>query len=260
MARCQLEKSCVTTVKKKNITPTRVRMQPSLQGTYHCAKTAGNRGTSPLIVPNQLYLSLKDTVPIILKLTTAVEGGVPLAATSEYNFLKDLDVIPAHISLLQLVMVCPHLLKELTSWSKGTQTLHKNGRQSPKEPLGMLEDVETIFGGLSYTLTYVVLQPEDDAVYEVLIGRPWIYGTNAVTDWSKSEMNATLELRTIRYGEKTKPGDELALSFYIECYEANEAEIAAFDEEVRTLFISGLEVVKATSKPTSPDKEVDLTT
>ncbi|KAL3680362.1 hypothetical protein R1sor_023318 [Riccia sorocarpa] len=314
-------------------------------------------------------------------------NGTSLSSSSEYNFLKDLAAIPAHISLLQLVMACPHLLKELTTWSKGRKLQSKGLRrrkkktaevttftvtekdkgspeieveikgclikkvpldsgsgvnimtaktttrlgftelkpcawflrmadQSRKKPLGSLEDVETTFGGVSYTLTYVVLQPEDDAGYEVLIGRPWLYGANAITDRAKSEVRFNLpgtketvrvSWKSLKYHGETdieptdgytsdqssvydsdqtsvsvyhnlaepviessaaKKGTEKRSStlrkspngaselhtlttpgisvnsFFIKCYEADDTELAAFDNEVHTLFISGMEAIE----------------
>ncbi|KAL3686589.1 hypothetical protein R1sor_009163 [Riccia sorocarpa] len=65
--------------------------------------------------------------------------------------------------------------------------------QSRKLPLGELRNVETIMGGATFELDYVVLQPEDEQGYEVLIGRPWFYGAGVTEDWNRKEVYFRVE-------------------------------------------------------------------
>ncbi|KAL2628838.1 hypothetical protein R1flu_013524 [Riccia fluitans] len=57
--------------------------------------------------------------------------------------------------------------------------------QSRKRPIGMLNQVEILFGGVSFMLNFVVLKPENESGYEVLIGRPWLYEAGVIHDWAK---------------------------------------------------------------------------
>ncbi|KAL2608388.1 hypothetical protein R1flu_026961 [Riccia fluitans] len=54
--------------------------------------------------------------------------------------------------------------------------------QSQKLPLGELKNIETSMDGVAFNLDYVVLQPEDEQGYEVLIGRPWFYSAGVTED------------------------------------------------------------------------------
>ncbi|KAL3693925.1 hypothetical protein R1sor_007576 [Riccia sorocarpa] len=47
-------------------------------------------------------------------------------------------------------------------------------------------------------------------------------------------------------------------SFFIECYEADDTELAAFDNEVRTLFISGMEAIEDNGEPLGYQRPTSL--
>ncbi|KAL2643660.1 hypothetical protein R1flu_011247 [Riccia fluitans] len=50
-------------------------------------------------------------------------------------------------------------------------------------------------GGGAFKLDYIVLQPEDEQGYEVLIGRPWFYGAGVTEDWNCQEVCFQVEGR-----------------------------------------------------------------
>ncbi|KAL2624239.1 hypothetical protein R1flu_008484 [Riccia fluitans] len=60
--------------------------------------------------------------------------------------------------------------------------------QSKKQPLGELKNIEITMSGVAFKLDYIVLQPEDEQGYKVLIGRPWFYGASVTEDWNRQEV------------------------------------------------------------------------
>ncbi|KAL3689229.1 hypothetical protein R1sor_015538 [Riccia sorocarpa] len=74
--------------------------------------------------------------------------------------------------------------------------------QSRKKPLGLLNQVETIFGSVSFLLNYVILHPKDRHGYDGLIGRPWLYGAKVITDWARKQ--ATFPIQVVIVGRYRK--------------------------------------------------------
>lgn len=60
--------------------------------------------------------------------------------------------------------------------------------QTRSKPLGILQDIQTVIGGVTMPLTYIILSPLMKMGYNVLIGRPWLYGAQVRTDWHKQRL------------------------------------------------------------------------
>ncbi|KAL3680089.1 hypothetical protein R1sor_023045 [Riccia sorocarpa] len=301
---------------------------------------------------------------------------ISLSTKLDYDFVKNLSETPAQISMLQLIVHSPQVLKQLNTWSRDQRKTSRGLRrrkkidesiaayaiteedrgapevdieirgcliqhvpldsgsgvnimtestatrlgfttfapctkflrmadQSRKRPLGILNQVQTLFGGISFLLNYVVLKPEDESGYEILIGRPWLYGAKAVNDWAKQRVGfpVTGQRKPMRInwglvpheGEtssqdsdyySTDSGEDSAYDSYessvttyglilediqhfssdhqvksmqisshqkkmissryfqvnfLQCYEADATDLEAYHEEIRALYISGLE-------------------
>lgn len=54
-------------------------------------------------------------------------------------------------------------------------------------PVGSLSKVPTLIGGNFFLLNYMVIRPDRSSTYQVLIGRPWLYGAKVTIDWEKKE-------------------------------------------------------------------------
>ncbi|OAE29092.1 hypothetical protein AXG93_4008s1030 [Marchantia polymorpha subsp. ruderalis] len=54
--------------------------------------------------------------------------------------------------------------------------------------LGIFRDIKTIIGGVPFPLTYIILQPLMKKGYDVLIGRPWLYGARVQCDWQRKRL------------------------------------------------------------------------
>jgi hypothetical protein len=76
------------------------------------------------------------------------------------------------------------LMTEPTAFGLGFEEFEPANRvlrmadQSRVMPLGVLNDVTTVIGGIPFMLTYVIIQPTSPSTYPVLLGRPWLYGAN----------------------------------------------------------------------------------
>ncbi|KAL2652868.1 hypothetical protein R1flu_020996 [Riccia fluitans] len=301
----------------------------------------------PVIFPNREELRVSA-------LNCLVNSTSPIIATMEFDLVESLAKTPAPISLLQLIMVNPSLLKDLTAWSRERRSIHtprglrlrqpqmdkeiktlhimmdkgaqeieieirgcilckvpldtgsgvnimtawtttclgltdlqpckkflRMADQSRKLPLGELKNIETSMGGIAFNLDYVVLQPEDEQGYEVLIGRPWFYGAGITEDWNYQEVCFRVEGRRTKvripwgpvayHGETPQDdSDELTsapesaydsdhssygvymseredsvnmCSFYLEVYETSDEDLYAYSEHIKALYINGLESV-----------------
>lgn len=60
--------------------------------------------------------------------------------------------------------------------------------QTRRMPAGMLRNVKTIIGGADFRLTYIILQPMMKQGYDVLLGRPWLYGAQVRCDWRRHHL------------------------------------------------------------------------
>ncbi|KAL3687109.1 hypothetical protein R1sor_013418 [Riccia sorocarpa] len=106
---------------------------------------------------------------------------ITLSAKLDYDFVKNLSETPAQISMLQLIVHSPKVLKQLNAWSRGHKKTARGMRRRKKmskdesiaayaiteEDRGAPE-VETLFGGIPFLLNYVVLKPQDENGYEML--------------------------------------------------------------------------------------------
>ncbi|KAL3686440.1 hypothetical protein R1sor_009014 [Riccia sorocarpa] len=158
--------------------------------------------------------------------------------------------------------------------------------QSRKLPLGELRGVETVMGGAKFNLDYIVLQPEDEQGYEILIGRPWFYGAGVIEDWNRKEVCFRVEGQKkkvritwgpIEYHVELVPPEEIEIDapgscsepsqfqdndtcnsmgsstfvdahdfitmsgYSLEVDEGSDAELYAYIEEIKALYMSGLE-------------------
>jgi len=56
--------------------------------------------------------------------------------------------------------------------------------QSRVKPLGVLKQVLTIIGGISYKIDYIIFKITDTiSSYPILLGRPWLYLAKAKDHW-----------------------------------------------------------------------------
>ncbi|OAE24442.1 hypothetical protein AXG93_4443s1010 [Marchantia polymorpha subsp. ruderalis] len=60
--------------------------------------------------------------------------------------------------------------------------------QTRRMPAGMLRNVKTTIGGADFRLTYIILQPMMKQGYDVLLGRPWLYGAQVRCDWRRHRL------------------------------------------------------------------------
>lgn len=87
-----------------------------------------------------------------------------------------------------------NIMTEETAHSLGFHTFEPTSRvlrlahQTRRMPLGMLRDIKTIIGGVAFPLTYIILQPLMKKGYDVLIGRPWLYGARVRCDWQRNRL------------------------------------------------------------------------
>ncbi|OAE23318.1 hypothetical protein AXG93_3390s1030 [Marchantia polymorpha subsp. ruderalis] len=54
--------------------------------------------------------------------------------------------------------------------------------QTRRKPLEMLRNIPTTIGDVTFLLTYTILKPLMKMGYDVLIGRPWLYGARICSD------------------------------------------------------------------------------
>ena len=54
-------------------------------------------------------------------------------------------------------------------------------------PVGILSNIPTLIGGISYPLNYLVLRPRRPSTFPILIGRPWLYKAKVIEDWGAKE-------------------------------------------------------------------------
>lgn len=57
--------------------------------------------------------------------------------------------------------------------------------QTRRKPLEMLCNIPTTIDGVIFPLTYTILKPVMKMEYNVLIGRPWLYGAKICSDWRR---------------------------------------------------------------------------
>ncbi|KAL3684965.1 hypothetical protein R1sor_002987 [Riccia sorocarpa] len=318
---------------KRNISPRRRGQELHGRSTSRDGRSQGKTDATPSneVRPPPEVSTLTPTVASV--------DPVTLSTKLDYDFVRNLSQTPAQISMLQLIVHSPQVLKQLNEWSRGHKKTARGMRrrkkllkeesiaayaiieedrgapevdieirgcliqhvpldsgsgvnimtestatrlgfttfspctkflriadQSRKRSLGILNQVETLFGGVPFLLNYVVLKPEDDSGYEVLIGRPWLYGARVVNDWDKQRVSFPVSGRKkpmrINWGpvphegetpshdsddystdsneDKAYDSDESSVNF-LQCFEADAADLEAYHEEIRALYDSGLE-------------------
>jgi hypothetical protein len=83
-------------------------------------------------------------------------------------------------------------------------------------PLGVLNDVTNLIGGIPFQLTYVIIRPTSPSSYQVLLGRPWLYGANVRVNWPAKEFSFGRPRTVIswdldKYQGETQPEEEYTL-------------------------------------------------
>ncbi|OAE34517.1 hypothetical protein AXG93_3805s1000 [Marchantia polymorpha subsp. ruderalis] len=87
-----------------------------------------------------------------------------------------------------------NIMTEETAHSLGFHTFEPTTRvlrladQTRRMPLEILRDIKTIIGGVAFPLIYIILQPPMKRGYDVLIGRPWLYGARVRCDWQRKRL------------------------------------------------------------------------
>jgi transposase InsO family protein len=74
-------------------------------------------------------------------------------------------------------------------------------------PVGTLTQVPTLIGGQEFLLNYLVMRPERPSTYPILIGRPWLYGAQVVTDWGKKEFRFGAPTTSVSWGHDKHQGE-----------------------------------------------------
>lgn len=60
--------------------------------------------------------------------------------------------------------------------------------QTRRMPVGMLRNIQTNIGGAEFRLNYIILQPMLKQGYDILLGRPWLYGAQVRCDWRRHRL------------------------------------------------------------------------
>ncbi|KAL2633147.1 hypothetical protein R1flu_004626 [Riccia fluitans] len=112
--------------------------------------------------------------------------------------------------------------------------------QSRKQPLSELKNIETIMDGVAFQLDYIVLQPEDEQGYEVLIGRPWFYGAGMMEDWNCQEVCFQVEGRRkkvripwgpVSYHGEIPQEDSGELTFAESAYDSDHSSFGVYSSQ-----------------------------
>ena len=74
-------------------------------------------------------------------------------------------------------------------------------------PIGTLTEVPTIIGGQEFLLNYLVMRPARPSTYPILIGRPWLYGAQVLTDWGKKEFRFGKPSISVPWGHEKYQGE-----------------------------------------------------
>lgn len=149
-----------------------------------------------------------------------------------------------------------NLMTEETTYGLGfkefepTRKILRMADQSRRLPAGQLRKVPTVIRGVTFLLDYMVLRPFSQVGYNVLIGRPWLYGAWVKTDWSHqklrfwdSKVPATRKNRTtMTWGHPPHGGET---SNTDEGYTSEESSVydPVSESEVKTSFTSCLPAV-----------------
>jgi hypothetical protein len=56
-------------------------------------------------------------------------------------------------------------------------------------PVGILNNLETIIGGITFSLDYYVIDPATPSSYLVLLGRPWLYTAKVHVSWNEKKIS-----------------------------------------------------------------------
>jgi hypothetical protein len=79
-----------------------------------------------------------------------------------------------------------------------TPKLLKMADQSVVIPVGILNNLETIIGGITFALDYYVIDPATSSSYQVLLGRPWLYTAKVHVNWNeKKSLLADLKFMSV---------------------------------------------------------------
>ncbi|KAL3682296.1 hypothetical protein R1sor_000318 [Riccia sorocarpa] len=141
------------------------------------------------------------TLPSSLSATPRVldsKVSVPISTNLDYDFVEDLARPPARISMLQLLVTCPYKIRELSAWSRGRKKVRQGLRvrkkkiiKDEKEPSAAAYTIiEEDRGSPEVDIEIrgcLIRKPEDDHGYEVLVGRPWLYGARVIIDWARKQ-------------------------------------------------------------------------
>ncbi|CAM6095705.1 unnamed protein product [Calypogeia fissa] len=97
--------------------------------------------------------------------------------------------------------------------------------------VGTLLGLGTRIGGVEFPLNYLVMKPNKPSGYPVLLGRPWLYGVDVVTDWTKKKFRFRRPEVRVSWGEQVYEGaTPQEEEWYDSDITPDEAE--AYEEEV----------------------------
>nr|PNR53862.1 hypothetical protein PHYPA_007537 [Physcomitrium patens] len=65
---------------------------------------------------------------------------------------------------------------------KTTPRMLRLADQTRRKPAGILQNIETLIGGVPFKLTYIIIRPIVKKGYKILIGRPWLYRAKVKTN------------------------------------------------------------------------------
>ncbi|OAE27280.1 hypothetical protein AXG93_59s1250 [Marchantia polymorpha subsp. ruderalis] len=121
--------------------------------------------------------------PSVARTSASLEPRKTSASSrhAHYDLVEDIGNQRANITFNQL------LDDNKTVFEPTTRVL-RLADQTRRMPLGMLRNIRTNIGGAEFQLTYIILQPLVKQGYDILLGRPWLYGAQVRCDWRRHRL------------------------------------------------------------------------
>lgn len=86
-------------------------------------------------------------------------------------------------------------MTEATAFNLGLTQLEKTPKvlrmadQSRVVPVGKLNEITTLIGGVAFLLDYIIIRPEVHSSFPLLLGRPWLYAAKVKLNWEQQELS-----------------------------------------------------------------------